>query len=106
MSRRGYVYLICNPQTNAFKIGVTTGSIESRIKKLQTGNDCELHIVAWHESTRPFKIEKLLHRKCYGEHKLNEWFELTDEEVFGFRDECEKMERMLDSISDNPYLRL
>ena len=102
---RGYVYLICNAATGSFKIGVTSGSIENRMKKLQTGNDNELHIVSWYESRHPFKIEKMLHRKYFAKRKLNEWFELESEDVFGFREECRRMEKLLESIDDNPFIK-
>ena len=34
----GYVYLICDPDKDAYKIGVTRNLNQNRIKKLQTGN--------------------------------------------------------------------
>lgn len=102
---KGYVYLICSAATGAFKIGVTCGAIEDRMRKLQTGNDNELHIVSWHESEHPFKVEGMLHRKYFSKKKINEWFELDSEDVFGFRDECERIERLLESIADNPFMK-
>lgn len=103
---KGYVYLICNPQTEAFKIGVTTVTTKKRLKELQTGNDNALHVVTFHKSNRPFVIEGILHRKFYPKHKLNEWFNLDGFDVFNFEEECGKIEKMLDDISDNPFVRL
>lgn len=40
----GYVYLICDPATDRFKIGVTRDLKSNRLKKLQTGNSTELFI--------------------------------------------------------------
>ena len=43
MTKSGYVYLLCeNGDNELYKIGVTSGSIENRIKKLQTGNGNKL----------------------------------------------------------------
>ena len=33
--KKGYVYLICDPINDCFKIGVTRGSIEKRMKKIK-----------------------------------------------------------------------
>ena len=40
----GYVYLIYDKNNNSYKIGVTKGDTNKRLKKLQTGNSCELEI--------------------------------------------------------------
>ena len=42
--------LIQSGQDNTFKIGVTRGSIEKRIKKLQTGNSEEIFLVNYYET--------------------------------------------------------
>ena len=46
----GYVYLICDPATDHFKIGVTRNTIQNRIKKLQTGNPSKLFIKDFYET--------------------------------------------------------
>lgn len=99
----GFVYLICDPLNNRFKIGVTKGSIEKRILELQTGNSTELHITNWHKTCYPFRVEKMLHSK-YGQYREHgEWFSLPDEEVSKFNDACEKIESIIDSLKENPY---
>ena len=40
----GCVYLIYDKNNNSYKIGVTKGDPNKRLKKLQTGNSCELEI--------------------------------------------------------------
>ena len=46
MEKKGYVYLLGDfDKEGAYKIGVTRGTIERRIKKLQTGNSGEIYIV-------------------------------------------------------------
>ena len=51
---KGYVYLLTDGEF--FKIGVTRGSIEKRIKKLQTGNPDNIVIVNYHLTEYPFKL--------------------------------------------------
>ena len=99
----GYVYLICDPKNDYFKIGVTTGSIEKRIKKLQTGNGTELHIVSWFECPYPFKLEKLLHLKFCTEREHGEWFSLSVSEVVNFRSICEEVQKTVDVLMENPF---
>ena len=50
-----YIYLICDPSIDAFKIGVTRDINSKRIKKLQTGNPTELHIVKTYKCDYPFR---------------------------------------------------
>ena len=47
----GYIYLICDPANDTYKIGVTRDINSNRLKKLQTGNSTELHIVYIYKST-------------------------------------------------------
>ena len=103
MRKRGFVYLICDPSTDLFKIGVTTGKIENRIKKLQTGNGTELHLVSYYETEYPFKLEKMLHNHFYNQKELNEWFHLEVDEVLSFNDICENKEKIIMSLLDNPF---
>ena len=49
----GYIYLICDPVTETYKIGVTRNLNSNRIKKLQTGNSSELHIVNTYKCNYP-----------------------------------------------------
>ena len=99
----GYVYLICDPGTDKFKIGVTTGPIENRIKKLQTGNPTELFISAYHKTDYPFRIETMLHNKYKSFNVLNEWFDLPPSEIFGFNKTCNEMETIISTLKENPF---
>ena len=58
---KSYVYLICDSAQDLFKIGVTKNLYSKRMKQLQTGNGTELHIVNYHETYYPYRIEQLLH---------------------------------------------
>lgn len=101
-----YVYLICDSgQDNVFKIGVTKGSVEERIKKLQTGNGNEIFLVDFYETKYPFFIEKTLHHRHWPEHKLYEWFELKSDSVFDFKKECMEIEKIVMELNDNPFFK-
>lgn len=101
--KRGIVYLICDVEKNLYKIGVTTGSIENRMKKLQTGNGTELLLVNYYECDYPFKIEKMMHNHFSNKKVLNEWFNLTDEEALSFIKICEDKDNIINSLMDNPF---
>jgi len=100
------VYLLGDwGRDNVYKIGVTRGDIEKRIKKLQTGNSGEIYLVDYFLTEHPFIIEKNLHQRFYPNKILNEWFSLTHEEMMKFRENCQKIEDMLDTVKNNPYVK-
>ena len=101
--KRGFVYLISDVEKNLYKIGVTTGSIENRMKKLQTGNGTELLLVNYYECDYPFKVEKMLHNHFINRKVLSEWFDLTDEEALSFIQVCEDKDNIIKSLMDNPF---
>lgn len=88
----GYVYLMCDANSDLYKIGVTTGSVEDRMKKLQTGNGNEIHIISYFKSEKPFRLERTLHKLFYVKNSLNEWFSLGAEDVLNFKETCQKYE--------------
>lgn len=97
----GYVYLLTDGEY--YKIGVTRGSIEGRIKKLQTGNANEISMVAHHRTSHPFRMEKMLHARHSMSRVSNEWFMLSHDEVNGFLDECLYLEGIINSLKYNPF---
>lgn len=99
----GYVYLICDPEANRFKIGVTRENIKERIKKLQTGNSTELFISSYYESRFPFRLEKMLHNKFKEKKELNEWFNLENKDIFNFKKICEQQEELINLLLTNPF---
>lgn len=103
--KKGFVYLICDNKNEVFKIGVTKKTIEKRIKELQTGNCTELFISRYHESDYPYTIETMLHNHFKVDNILNEWFELTSEEVSKFNDICNELENRIEVLKDNPYFK-
>ena len=94
MSKSGYVYLLGDwEKEGVYKIGVTTGKIENRIKKLQTGNGGEIYLVNYYYSDYPFYVEKWMHLKYYGVRKKGEWFELDLDKILTFKKDCEQIEK-------------
>lgn len=103
--KKGFVYLICDNKNEVFKIGVTKKTIEKRIKELQTGNSTELFISKYHESEYPYTVENMLHTHFKIENVLNEWFELSAEDVTNFNETCEEMEKRIEILKDNPFFQ-
>jgi len=106
----GYVYLIVEGDHNGdekYKIGVTKNDPDQRLRKLRTGNPNELDILRLYKSKHYKKIERILHRKFYGQKTLsnNEFFYLSDDQVFGFIKYCEEAEAIIESLKNNPYFK-
>lgn len=100
-----FVYLICDPENNVYKIGVTRNSITERIKELQTGNATPLHITAYHETEYPFCVERMLHSRFGHKKILNEWFSLSLEETCKFNKYCIDCENNIIAMKDNPFFK-
>ena len=93
--KKGYVYLLGDSgKEGMFKIGVTRGTIERRIKKLQTGNSGEIYIVDYFQTEHPFFIEKWLHIQYSNKNVLNEWFDLGIDDMKNFKKHCQKFEEL------------
>ena len=105
---KGYVYLLCDPANDSFKIGVTTAKdIDKRIKELQTGNSTPIHCVNKYETDYPFFIERNLHLK-YSKFKTeaqNEWFYLSIEQIKLFITYCKEIEQTINALKDNPFMK-
>ena len=71
MKKDGYVYLIGSvDDKKRFKIGVTRGEVEKRLKKLQTGNPEQLYVRHKYKTSSPFKLEKMLHTVYHNSSQL------------------------------------
>lgn len=102
----GTVYLLGDSgKEGIYKIGVTTGKIENRIKKLQTGNSGEIYLINSYQTSHPFVMEKMLHTKYFADRQLGEWFELPHEEVVNFTDTCEKMQKNINALKENYFFK-
>lgn len=103
----GYVYLICDPSNDTFKIGVTKKlDIEERVRKLQTGNSTELFIRSFYKCEYPFRLEKLLHTRFYNKRQIGEWFSLDCKDVCNFKKTCEELDEIIQSLTENPFIKL
>ena len=103
MIKRGLVYLIYDSSQNLYKIGVTKGTGEKRLKQLQTGNASELQIIHTHETEFPYRLETMLHNKFKNNQILNEWYELPIEVVLNFQSICIEAENIIDIMKDNYF---
>lgn len=101
----GIVYLICDSSNGYFKIGVTRGSIAKRMKKLQTGNPTELFLTKCFKTETPFYLEKALHTHFHGKKVMNEWFELSMEDIKDFIPFCRKTEEVVETLKNNPFFK-
>lgn len=105
-----YVYLIVEADQNGmekYKIGVTKNDPQERLRKLRTGNSNQLDILKVYKSENYKKIEKFLHRKFRNQRTLseNEFFYLTDEQVFNFIKSCAEAEEIIETLKDNPFFK-
>lgn len=81
----GYVYFIYIPELyqkgmTQVKIGHTK-NLDKRLRQLQTGNPFKLSIYKTHKTINYKQIEHELHVKYKSKKVLNEWFQITLEDV-------------------------
>ena len=100
---KGYIYLICDPSTETYKIGRTSNPVEKRLKQLQTGCSGELFIMDTYETEYPVQLEKMLHRKFFTKKQLNEWFKLDSDDICGFSDICKQYDEIIASLKTNYF---
>ena len=101
----GTVYLLCDPSTDLFKIGMTRSNVSKRIKELQTGNSCEIHLVKKFDTQIPFYIETSLHHHFMSKHSLNEWHKLDEKDIADFDKTCAFYEDIARAMQDNPFFK-
>ena len=101
--KKSYVYLICDPAQDLYKIGVTRNLYSKRMKQLQTGNGTELHLIKFYETFYPFNMEKYLHSKFQEKREHGEWFRLNIEDISSFELLCQKYEEIVLSLKENPF---
>lgn len=100
---KGYVYLICDPSQETYKIGCTRNIAQKRLKSLQVGNPTKLHIVDTFQTDYPFRLETMLHKKYSGKQAINEWFNLDQYDVSNFQQTCQQYQTIINSLVDNPH---
>lgn len=84
-NKQGYVYFIYAPAlyktgVHHIKIG-RTNNLTKRLKQLQTGCSFTLEIYKSINTNQASKLEATLHRKYKNKQILNEWYNLTLDEV-------------------------
>lgn len=99
----GYVYLILDTNKSIYKIGVTRKMNDKRIKSLQSGNSGELQMLKYYFCNYPFRLEKMIHQHFREVRELGEWFKLTPEDVDDFKNLCQKYDKVISELSDNPF---
>jgi hypothetical protein len=101
-----YIYLVGDSEKEKFyKIGMTRGDINSRIKKLQTGNGGDIYLVSSFETKYPSVLEKMLHNKYQDYQIMNEWFLLDKDVVDSFKNVCEILNENIMSLEDNYFFK-
>lgn len=93
----GYVYLICDPAADTYKIG-RTKDVGRRLRQIQTGCSSELFVVKTHRTKYPVQLERMLHFRYGAKRQLNEWFRLDSDDIAGFEGMCEKLEGIIKCV--------
>lgn len=103
----GHVYLITDWSSMPirYKVGITKGDVNKRLKALQTGSSGELVLLNKYSSENYRKIETVLHRgyKPYSTDGGKEWFELPDEKVLKFKEECKTIDENIKLLKENNH---
>jgi hypothetical protein len=102
----GFVYILNIKNTDYYKIGRTSGDINKRIKKIQTGSPRELILISYYKTDISPKIESYLHRiykhkkfiESDFEYLTGEWFNLLNEDIDSFQELCSKVENNIKSL--------
>lgn len=100
------VYLLGDKEKfGEYKIGSTRGSVNKRLKTLQTGNSGKLFIEKIYETEYPFIIENILHNQLSYKKTINEWFNLELDDVVNFIEKCKSIEQTIEIMKDNPFFK-
>lgn len=107
----GNVYLLVQIDENGLevhKIGITKNEVETRICQLQTGNSNQIRLLDYYSSENYRKIEHMLHRRFFSNKTLakNEWFNLPDDFILRFKEECKKTDELITFMkANNPFYK-
>ncbi len=101
---KGKIYLICDPLSDTFKIGVTKRDVNERLKEIQTCTAGDAFVCQTFESKYPYKLEAFLHRKYFSKRLTNEWFDLDIDDIKSFIQNCMKYEKILESVEDPDWI--
>ncbi len=107
----GYVYLLLQVDKHGeetYKIGISKNDPNLRLKQLSTGNPDQISVLRVYESDNYKKVETWLHRKYNHSKTLanNEWFNLTNEQVLSFLEDCKKTDETIKFLKENnPFFK-
>jgi len=82
-----------------YKIGFSKRPVEKRLNELKTGNACEIKIVNIFNSVWAIKIESTLHRLYSSKRVSGEWFDLNNDDVDQFINNCQLHHDNLELLS-------
>lgn len=87
----GKLYVLVDERQGAFKVGITRGAVEDRVRALQTSLAGDLKIFLTLNCLDPERVEKFLHSflKSQNKHLKREWFNL-DEDTEAYLGELKK----------------
>ncbi|NER25637.1 MAG: GIY-YIG nuclease family protein [Symploca sp. SIO1C2] len=75
-NKPGYIYLIHAQETDRYKIGLTTRSVEARFAELNSSQSpYPLELIDWFETPNVTEDEKYFHEKYSAYRVHGEWFE-------------------------------
>lgn len=103
----GYVYLLEEMGDKLrYKIGFTKNDPKIRLRSVKTGNSNPVRVLKQFKSKHYIKVERMIHKQLFKERRNLEWFELTDEQVFGFVDLCQNAHDTIEFLlKNNHYFR-
>jgi len=107
--QEGYVYLMTDwgSTPEKFKIGITKNDPKIRLKQHQTSSANEIVLLRKYKSKNYRKIETNLKKvyKQYSTEGGTEWYELPNDIVVNFINECKKVDEMFELLKDNPFMK-
>lgn len=98
----GYVYILTSNYL-VFKIGVTSGKIEKRIRALQTGNAEKIDLVKSYKTDNYRNIETWLHHKFNEKRLEGEWFQLNETDINQFESLCEARDKNITLLKEENH---
>ena len=98
----GFIYLICTEDGSGYKIG-RSQDVNKRLQQLQTGCDSRLEVLYTYPTRFSVELEFVLHKRFLDKQKINEWFELDEDDVVSFITTCKKYEDNFKTLKDNGF---
>jgi len=74
------LYIMHNPISHLFKIGITT-NIKERLRKIQCESGCPVYVIQQFNPPQYKEEERKLHKQYKQHRKIGEWFNLTLEHL-------------------------